>query len=325
MTILTALASAALCCTAALASTTAASAQTFPSRPVRLVVPFAPGGTVDIVARVIGARMASDTDQQIVVDNRGGGGGVIGTDIVAKARSDGHTLLIHSAAIAYEPSLREKLPYDVLQDFAPLTMIGSTPNLLVVHPAHAAKSAGDLVAAAREKPGAVTYGTGGIGSSSHLAVVLLQAISGTSFNHVSYKGAGPALVEVVAGQINFMVATMPGAIAQIKGGRLRAIGISSTRRSPVLPNVPTIAESGVPGYEFVAWFGMLAPAGTPPKLVGQLNTLISNATNTPDTKGKLEVQGINPQTGTPSAFRTHIRAETEKWSKTLKAAGIKPQ
>lgn len=316
----------ALCCCASLVSATGAvHAQTYPSRPIRLVVPFAPGGTVDIVARVIGARISSDTGQQVVVDNRGGGGGVIGTDIVAKSRSDGYTLLIHSAAIAYEPSLRDSLPYNVLKDFEPLTMIGSTPNLLVVHPSFAAKSAADLIAMAKEKPGVVTFGTGGIGSSSHLAVVLLQTMSGTSLNHVAYKGAGPALVEVVAGQINFMIATMPGAIAQVKGGRLRALGISSSRRSPVVPNIPTIAESGLPGYEFVAWFGMLAPAGTSPKLVSQLNTLIDKATNAPDTQGKLDAQGITAQTGSPASFQAYIRSETEKWAKTLKNAGIKAQ
>jgi tripartite-type tricarboxylate transporter receptor subunit TctC len=313
------------CCASLLATADAAHAQTYPSRPVRLVVPFAPGGTVDIVARVIGARMSSDIGQQVVVDNRGGGGGVIGTDIVAKSRGDGYTLLIHSAAIAYEPSLRDRLPYNVLKDFEPLTMIGSTPNLLVVHPSFTAKSAADLIALAREKPGAVTFGTGGIGSSSHLAVVLLQAMSATSLNHVAYKGAGPALVEVVAGQINFMIATMPGAISQVKAGRLRALGISSAQRSPVVPNIPTIAESGLPGYEFVAWFGMLAPAATPPKLVSQMNTLIDKATNAPDTQSKLDVQGITAQTGSPASFRAYIRSETEKWAKTLKSAGIKAQ
>lgn len=313
------------CCACAWGSAPSVQAQSYPSRPVRLVVPFAPGGTVDIVARVIGAKISSGIGQQVVVDNRGGGGGVIGTDIVAKSRSDGYTLLIHSAAIAYEPSLRKTLPYNALKDLEPLTMIGSTPNLLVVHPSFAAKSAGDLIALAKEKPGAVTFGTGGTGSSSHLAVVLFQTMSGISLNHVAYKGAGPALVEVVAGHINFMIATMPGAISQIKAGRLHALGISSARRSPVVPNIPTIAESGLPGYEFVAWFGMLAPAGTPPKLVSQLNALIGKAANAPDTQGKLDVQGITAQTGSPAAFRAYIRSETEKWAKTLKTAGIKAQ
>jgi tripartite-type tricarboxylate transporter receptor subunit TctC len=313
------------CCVSILGSALTAEAQSYPSRPVRLVVPFAPGGTVDIVARIIGARISSDTGHQVVVDNRGGGGGVIGTDIAAKSRSDGYTLLIHSAAIAYEPALRENLPYNVLKDFEPLTMIGSTPNLLVVHPSFAPKSARDLIALAKEKPGAITFGTGGIGSSSHLAVVLFQSLSGISLNHVAYKGAGPALVEVVAGQINFMVATMPGAISQVKAGRLRALGISSSSRSPVLPNVPAIAESGLPGYEFVAWFGMLAPAGTSAKLVNQLNTLIRDATNSQDTQSKLDAQGITAKTGSPSDFRSYIRSETDKWAKILKNAGIKAQ
>lgn len=318
------LVSAAVCSYAlAFGTISAADAQSYPSRPVRLVVPFAPGGTVDIVARAIGTKISENTGQQVVVDNRGGGGGVIGTDIVARSRGDGYTLLIHSATLAYEPALREKLPYDVLKDFEPLTMVGSTPNLLVVHPAFPPKSVGDLLVIAKEKPGGVTFGTGGVGSSSHLAVELFQAMSNVSFNHVPYKGAGPALVDVLAGQINFMIATMPGAITQVKAGRLRALGISSARRSTVLPNVPTIAESGLPGYEFVAWFGMLAPGGTPAKLVNQLNALIVDATNASDTRSKLEVQGINPQTSTPPAFRAHIRKETEKWAKIIKNAGIK--
>jgi len=312
-------------CAAAFGLVFPASAQTYPSRPVRLVVPFAPGGTVDIIARVIGAKISSDTGQQVVVDNRGGSGGVIGTDIVAKSRGDGYTLLIHSAGIAYEPSLRKTLPYNVLKDLDPLTMVGTTPNLLVVHPTYPAKSAADLVALAKQQPGAITYGTGGTGSSSHLAVILFQEMSNTTLNHISYKGAGPALIEVISGQINFMVATMPGAITQVKGGRLRALGISSTQRSPVLPDVPTIAESGLPGYEFVAWFGMLAPVDTPETLVNQLNTLITNATRAPDTKNKLDARGITPKTGTPAAFRSYIRSETEKWAKILGKAGIQPQ
>lgn len=302
-----------------------AGAQSYPTRPVRLVVPFSPGGTVDAVARVIGARIGEDTGQQVVVDNRGGSGGMIGTDIVVRSPADGYTLLIHSAAIAYEPALRKHLPYNALKDLAPLTMVGSTPNLLVVNPAFPPRSAGELIALAKEKPGVVTFGTGGVGSSSHLAVVLFQSLSGASFNHVPYKGAGPALVDVLAGQVNFMIATMPGAIPYVKAGRLRALGISSTRRSALLPDVPTIAESGLPGYEFVAWFGMLAPGKTPAKLVDRLNTLIAGAINAPGTHSKLEKLGIDPQTGSPSAFRTYIQKETGKWAKIIGNAGISIQ
>ncbi len=314
----------AVVCALALAfvATPSASAQAYPLRPVRLVVPFSAGGTVDAVARVIGAKLSEKTGQQVVVDNRGGSGGVIGTNIVARAPGDGYTLLIHSAAIAYEPALRNKLPYNALKDFEPLTMVGSTPNLLVVNPAFPPKTAGELITLAREKPGAVTFGTGGVGSSSHLAVVLFQSLSGVSLNHVPYKGAGPALVDVLAGQINFMIATMPGAIPHVKAGRLRALAISSARRSALLPDVPTIAESGLPGYEFIAWFGMLTPGGTPSKRVDLLNSLITDAINAPDTRSKLERMGVDPQTNSPSAFRAYIRKETEKWATIIKKAGI---
>ncbi len=319
---------AALCCAMWFACSdfvNAADAPAYPSRPVRIVVPFAPGGTVDIVARLLSARLSVMTGQQYVVDNRGGGGGVIGTDIVAKARGDGYTLLLHSAAVSYEPGLKADLPYNVLKDFAPLTVVGNTPNLLVVHPTFPAKSAADLITLAKEKPGAITFGTGGVGSSSHLAVVLFQAMSGVTLNHVVYKGAGPALTDVVAGQINLMVATMPGAINLVKGNRLHALGISSLTRSPLLPNVPTIAESGIPGYEFVAWFGVLAPRETPAGLVNQITKLIIAADNDADTRAKFDGQGVTPETNTPAAFRTYIRSETEKWGKTLRQAGITPQ
>lgn len=296
----------------------------YPTRPVRVVVPFAPGGTVDIIARILGVQLSVTTTQQFVVDNRGGGGGVIGTEIVAQARGDGQTLLLHSAAIAYEPALRAKLPYDALRDLAPVTMVGATPNLLVVNPAFAAKTARDLIALAKEKPGSISYGTGGIGSSSHLAVELFSAVSGATFNHVPYKGAGPALTETISGQVNFMIATMPGAIQHVRGGRLRALGVSSLKRSSAAPDVPTIAESGLPRYEFVAWFGVLAPGTTPPPLAERIAVLIHDAVNVAETRSKLESQGIEPQTMTPAAFRAYVSKEIETWRKVIGKAGIKP-
>jgi tripartite-type tricarboxylate transporter receptor subunit TctC len=298
-------------------------AQQYPARPVRLIVPFAAGGTVDIVARVIGAGLTEMTGQQVVVDNRGGGGGVIGTEIATQSRGDGHTLLIHSAAIAYEPALRARLPYDALKDLAPVTPVGATPNLLVANAAFAARSARELIAMAKEKPGSITFGTGGSGSASHLAVELFMARSGTTFNHVPYKGAGPALTEVVAGQVNFMIATMPGAIQHVRAGRLRALGISSAKRSPAAPEVPTIAESGLPGYEYVAWFGLLAPAVTPVKLVERIASLIRAVLDTPDTRAKLESQGIEPRVSSPAEFRGYLKKEMDQWREVIRRAGIK--
>ena len=300
-----------------------ATVEQYPARPVRLIVPFAPGGTVDVIARLIGAGFTGITRQQVVVDNRGGAGGVVGTELVVRAPADGYTLLLHSATIAYEPALRAKLPYVALQDLAPVGPVGATPNLLVVHPAFAARSARELVALAKQKPGAVTFGTGGIGSSSHLAVELFRNLAGVTFNHVPYKGAGPALIDVIAGQIDFMIATMPGAAPHVRGGRLRAIGISTLKRSPGLPDVATIAESGVPGYEYVAWFGLFAPAATPRALVGEINNLIRQAAGSPDTRAKLELEGIEPQAATPAQFRANVAAETARWKKIIEAAGIK--
>jgi tripartite-type tricarboxylate transporter receptor subunit TctC len=298
-------------------------AQTYPVHPIRLIVPFAPGGTVDVIARLIGVRMTEITGQAVVVDNRGGAGGVLGTELVARAPGDGYTLLLHSAAIAYEPALRAKLPYDALKDLAPISRVGTTPNLLVVNPAFPAHSARELVALAKQKPGVITFGTGGIGSSSHLAVELFRTLSGTTFNHVPYKGAGPALTDVIGGQVNFMIATMPGALPHVKSGRLRALGISSLRRSSALPDVPTIAESGVPGYEYVAWFGLFAPASTSRAFIDTINDLVRRAIANPDTRAKLEVEGVEPQATTPVQFRDSVAAEMARWIKIIEAAGIK--
>ena len=305
------------------AAVRAAETERFPARPIRMVVPFAPGGTVDVIARLVSAKMSELAQQQVVVDNRGGAGGVVGTDLVAHAVPDGYTLLLHSAALAYEPALHTKLPYDAIKDLAPISVVGATPNLLVVHPQFAARTARDLVQLAKQKPGAITYGTGGIGSSSHLAVELFRSIAGVTFNHVPYKGAGPALTELLGGQIDFMIATMPGAVTHVRSGRMRAIGISTLKRSPELPEVPTIAESGVPGYEFVAWFGLLAPAGTAPARIGEIHALLAQAVERPELRTRLAAEGVDPQITTPKQFQSTLAAETVRWKKIIEAAGIK--
>jgi tripartite-type tricarboxylate transporter receptor subunit TctC len=238
---------------------TAAKAETYPARPIRLIVPFAVGGTVDIIARILATRLSAITGTNVVADNRGGGGGVIGTQMAAQAPGDGYTLLIHSGSITYEPSLHDKLPYDTTKDLTPVAMIGTTPNLLVVTPSFPARSAGDLIRMAQEKPGAITYATGGFGSSSNLAVAVFSFLSGAKFTHVPYKGEGPALADVVAGHVDFTVATMPAAIQHVRSSGLRALGISSLTRSAELPDVPTLADTGLPDYEYVAWFGLFAP------------------------------------------------------------------
>jgi tripartite-type tricarboxylate transporter receptor subunit TctC len=302
------------------------SAQTvadFPSRAVRMVVPFAPGGTGDVIARLLGARLTQISGAQYVVDNRGGGGGLLGTDIVAKAQGDGYTQLLHSAGIAYEPALREKLPYDTVRDLAAVTFIGFTPNLMVAHPTFAPRTAQALIAQAKQKPGEMTYGSGGVGSSSHLAVALFQSLAGIQLNHVPYKGAGPALGDVVAGQIGFMIATMPGALPHVKSTRLRALGVSSLTRAQALPDTPTIAESGLPGYDYVAWFGVFAPGITPRALINRIDVLSKRALADGDLKSKLELAGVTLQTSTPVQFQDLLKTEIARWKPIIAAAGIK--
>ena len=311
-----------LMCPAAARAQTQAQAEPFPSRPVRLIVPFAPGGTGDVIARLLGARLTDITHAQHVVDNRGGSGGLIGTEIVARAQGDGYTQLLHSAGIAYEPALREKLPYDTLRDLAAVTFVGFTPNLLVAHPSFAPRNAQELIAAAKQKPGSITFGTGGIGSSSHLAVELFRSLAGIQLNHVPYKGAGPALGDVIGGQIGFMIATMPGALPHVKSTRLRALGVSSLARAQALPDTPAIAESGLPGYEYVAWFGVFAPGTTPGARVARIDALIKRALADADLKSKLELAGVTSRTSTPAQFHDMLKTEITRWRQIIGAAGI---
>ena len=302
---------------------TAAKAETYPARPIRLIVPFAAGGTVDIIARILATKLSAVTGSNVVVDNRGGAGGVVGTQMTVQAAGDGYTLLIHSGSITYDPSLHDKLPYNTTKDLAPVAMVGITPNLLVVTPSFPARSAGDLIHMAREKPGAITYATGGFGSSSHLAVALFSFLSGAKFTHVPYKGAGPALADVVAGHVDFTVGTMPAAIQHVRSSSIRALGISSLARSPELPNVPTVAESGLPGYEYVAWFGLFAPGTTRPELVGRISALVREALDSPDTRDRLRIQGVETQIQSPDEFRAKVRAEIERWAPVIEKSGIK--
>jgi tripartite-type tricarboxylate transporter receptor subunit TctC len=302
---------------------TAAKAETYPARPIRLIVPFAAGGTVDIIARILATKLSAITGSHVVVDNQGGAGGVVGTHMTVRAPGDGYTLLIHSGSIAYDPSLHAKLPYDTAKDLAPVAMIGITPNLLVVTPSFPARSAGDLIRMAHEKPGDITYATGGFGSSSHLAVALFSFLSGAKFTHVPYKGAGPALADVVAGHVDFTVATMPAAIQQLRSNSVRALGISSLKRSPELPDVPTVAETGLPGYEYIAWFGAFAPGTTRPELVARISALVREAVDSPDTRDRLRIQGVETQIQSPDEFRAKVRAEIERWAPVIEKSGIK--
>ncbi len=248
---------------ALLAGAAPVAAQQFPSKPIRLIVPFAPGGTSDIIARLLGARMSEDLGQQVIVDNRGGAGSMIGTELTAKAPPDGHTIVLNNIGLAFNETLYPKRNYDALRDLAPVSLVGITPNAFVVHPSLPANTMKEFLALAKSKPGQLTYASGGIGSSSHLSMELLQSMTGIRVIHVPYKGAGPALIDVAAGNAQFQLNSMPAVMSHVQSKRLRALAVSSARRSRAVPNLPTIAESGVPGYDYSTWYGVLVPAQTP--------------------------------------------------------------
>jgi tripartite-type tricarboxylate transporter receptor subunit TctC len=300
-------------------------AESFPSKPVRLVVPFAPGGTSDIIARLLGISMGADLGQQVIIDNRGGAGSMIGTELVAKSPPDGHTIVLNNIGLAFNETLYPKRTYDARRDLAPVSLVGNTPNVFVIHPSIPAKTLKEFLAFVRARPGQISYASGGIGSSSHLAVELLQSLSGIRVNHVPYKGAGPALIDVAAGHLHFQVNSMPAVMGHVSSGRLRALAVSGTKRSRAAPNLPTIAESGVPGYDYVTWYGLLVPAATPKPVIARLNTSVRKALDTRDVRDKLEQQGVETEATTPEAFGQIVSNDIDKWRKIITAANIKAE
>ena len=303
----------------------AVSAQPYPSRPVRVVVPFAPGGAVDLVARAVAPRLSETLGQSVVVDNRGGAGGTIGTDIVAKARPDGHTLLVASMGVAVNAVLYPKLPYDTLKDLAPVTTLGEQPNVVVVHPSVAAKSFGEFLALARAKPGQVTYGSGGVGSNSHLATVLFVQMAKLDLLHVPYKGLGPAITELVGGQVQMVVSNVSTALPHVKSGRLRLLAVTSAKRFPLFPDTPTVSEAGVPGHESSGWYGMWGTAGTPPAVLSTLNREMVKILESPGVREQFSAQGLQPIPVSAAAFDKRLREEIRKWGPVVKASGAKPE
>jgi tripartite-type tricarboxylate transporter receptor subunit TctC len=310
---------------AALSCAAVQAAETYPSRPIRFIVPFAPGGTTDIIARLIGARMTQELGQQIVIESRGGAGSMIGTEVVAKAPPDGYTLVLNNIGLAFNETLYPKRGYDALRDLAPISLVGVTPNALVVHPSLPARTMKEFLAFVRARPGQISYASGGIGSSSHLAVELLKTLSGIRVNHIPYKGAGPALIDVAAGNVDFQLNSMPAVMGHVANHRLRALAVSGAKRSPAAPDLPTIAESGVPGYEYVTWYGVLAPAATPKAIVTRLNATLHKALAGRDVREKLGQQGVETETSTPEAFARTIQADIEKWRKIIHSAEIKAE
>lgn len=301
---------------------TSASAQNFPTKPLRIIVPLAAGGPVDTVTRIVAAGLSERLQQQIVVDNRPGAGGSVGADLVARATPDGYTLLMAAnGTLAVSPNLM-KLSYDVARDLAPITLIGTSPQVLVVHPSLPAKSVKDLVALARTRPGMINFASSGLGSTAHLASELFKAIAKIDIVHIPYKGAGPALTDLAGGQTQMMITGISTTLPYIRAQRLRPLGVTSTQRVAVLPDVPPIAET-VPGYEVTTWYGLLAPAGTPPAVIARLNKETAAALENSAIKSKMAGAGVDAQTNTPEQFSALIRDETAKWGKVIKMVGIK--
>ncbi len=302
----------------------ALSAQKFPSRPVRFMIPIAPGGGVDITVRTIAPRLSAKWGQTVVVDNRPGGTGAIGLEIVARAQPDGYTIiLITGTHTARRATHREKLSYDLVKDFTPVTQMTRQSYVLVLHPGVAAKTVPELLALARAKPGSLTYGSAGQGSLQHLSGALLGALTGTNLLHVAYKGGGPALADVLAGQISMVFATPLESVPHIKTGRLRPLAVTSPKRSPAMPDLPSIAETGVTGYEVTNWYGVLAPVATPKAIVDKLNRGIVEVLRQPEMVERFKADGVELVGSTPAEFQKHIHAEIAKWEQVVKTAGIK--
>lgn len=313
---------------AAAATTQAADpARVYPSRPIRMVLPFPPGGSTDVMARGLAHRLTEVLGKQVVIDNRAGGaGGIIGTDLVAKATPDGHIVLFTTSIThTASSSLYGKLPYHPVHDFAPVTMVAAAPLMLVVNPGVPAKTLKELIAYAKANPGKINYASGGIGASTHLPAELFKSMAKIDVVHVPYKGGGPALLGVMSGQAQMLMISVVGALPHVNSGKLRGLALTSKRRLPELPDVPTVAESGVPGYEVVLWYGVYAPKGTPANAISILHRAIANTIQTPEIRDRLAKDGAQPVGNTPAEFSKINSAEVAKWARVVKAAGIKAE
>jgi tripartite-type tricarboxylate transporter receptor subunit TctC len=295
-----------------------AQSDTYPGRPIRLIVPFPPGGSVDTVARMLAPRLSEMLGQPVVVDSRSGASGNIGTEAVAKARPDGYTLLINTLPFVINPNISRHTPYDVINDFAPISLISSSPSLLAVHPSTPARSVAELLALAKAKPGALNYSAAGTGTNPHVAGELFNLLGSVDIVAIQYKGGGPALTAGVAGEVGITIPGISEGTPYVKAGRIIALGITSRTRSPILPDVPTIAEAGLPGYEFLTWHGLLAPKGTPPAIIKLLNEKIRQMLAQPEQAKQFEKIGQDIIASTPEEFSVHLKSEMEKWARVVK-------
>lgn len=312
-------------CGIALALAGAASvraAETYPARPIRFIIPYAVGGGTDILGRIVGQRLSERLGQQVLVDNRPGAGAIIGSELLAKSPPDGYTIMTANIAHGANPYLHEKLPYDTVKDFMPVTLLALLPNVLVVHPSVPAQSVKQFIALAKSKPGALSYGTAGVGSANHLTMELFKVVTNTNIVHIPYKGGGPASADLVAGQIQAMFITVPPALANVKAGKLRALGLSAKKRSAALPEVPTVMEAGVRGFEVYEWQGVVVPAGTPQPIIERLNREINAVLDIPEVRERIAGLGADVEGGSVAHFAEHIRKELDLWKKVIAQAGI---
>ena len=300
-------------------------AQDYPSRPVRIVIPLSPGGTTDVPGRIIAQKLSESLGQQFFVENRAGAGGTIGSDYVAKAKPDGYTLLLTASPFVIAPHVYKTMPYDTLADFAPVVRIATGPYVLVVHPSLGVNSVKELIAAAKKEPGKIDFASSGNGGAQHLVTELFMYMAGIKLNHVPYKGSGPAQQDLMSGIVKVSFVGTPIAIPHMKSGRLKALGVSTAKRSPEMPDVPTIAEAGVPGYEAIVWIGMLAPAGTPREIVAKLNGEIGKLMGTDEVKKLLAPTGMEPDPDTPAQFGAYLKADYDKWGKVVRDSGATVQ
>lgn len=300
------------------------SGHAYPQRPIRAIVPIAPGGGTDTTGRLVMTKLGERLGQQIVVDNRAGGGGTIGASIAAKAQPDGYTFLFGSISThGVNPALFKKLPYDHIKDFAPVALIGKVPNVLVVHPSLPVKTVNDLINYAKANPGKINYGSAGLGSPPHLSMELLKSMAGINIVHVPYKGAGPALADLLGGQVQVMCTSLAGQLPHIKAGRVRALAVTTAKRNAQVADVPTMIEAGVPGYEVTIWYAVFFPAGVPKPIITRLNAELVKLLNAPEMKERMAQIGVDPAPSTPAELAAFVKSETAKWTKVVHDAGVK--
>jgi tripartite-type tricarboxylate transporter receptor subunit TctC len=307
----------------ALPAAQALAQKSYPNKAIRMIVPFAPGGSNDIMGRLVAAKLTESMGQQVVVDNRPGASGIVGTDLAAKAAPDGYTVLVMSLTFTVNPSIRSKLPYDTEKDLVPVTLIASAPLILVVHPSLPVRSVKEFIAYAKANPGKLNFGSGGPGSTPHLAGEMLKTMAGLEMTHVPYKGGGPALADLLGGQIQLMLENIPSTLPFVKSGKLRVLAVTSKKRSPTVPDVPTLDEAALKGYELTGWNGLFVPRGTPRAIVNQLHAETVKALAAPDVKERLAAMSAELGGESPEKFAVFIKAEIRKWAKIAKEAGLK--